>query len=68
MSKGKASEKKFIETQTLNKLESIPEQKKTLMAMGLEKAIRNKSLKKFGLEIDTELSKKSGLNIVSAIR
>lgn len=67
MSKEKAS-KKFNETQTLNKLGVIPEQKKTVMVLALEEALKNKPLKRFGLKVNTELSKKTGLNIVSAIR
>lgn len=44
MSKDKAS-KKFNETTTLNKLNGIPEQKKSAMVIAFEEALREKTKK-----------------------
>ena len=45
MSKGKTISKKFDETTTLNKLNSIPEQKKSAMVIAFEEALRDKTKK-----------------------
>ena len=45
MSNSKTSNKKFNETQTLNNLSDIPEQKKTLMAIVFEEALKKKTKK-----------------------
>ena len=45
MSNGKTSGKKFNETQTLNKLGAIPEQKKSAMVIALEEALKKKTKK-----------------------
>ena len=44
MSKGKSS-KKFNETTTLNKLDAIPEQKKSAMVIAFEEALKKKTNK-----------------------
>lgn len=45
MSKDYTNGKKFDETQTLNKLNSIPEQKKSAMVIAFEEALRDKPKK-----------------------
>ena len=45
MIKGKSSEKKFNETTTLNKINDVPEQKKTAMVLAFEEVLRAKTEK-----------------------
>ena len=45
MSNGKTSNKKFNETQTLNKLNGIPEEKKSAMVIALAEALKEKTKK-----------------------
>lgn len=43
MSKGKSIDKKFNEASTLNKINDVPEQKKTAMVIAFEEVLRAKS-------------------------